>query len=145
MGVGGTLATAILGSPIHRMLSGALLVLEYEGRRSGTRYRIPLQYVQEGNTLAVWAGDASTKTWWRNFADPMAVAVQLRGEQRAAKGRVIEDLDRRASLLGSYVERFPYVGADGRPRFFGARWHPTAAELREVAESIVLVGFELEG
>jgi deazaflavin-dependent oxidoreductase (nitroreductase family) len=126
------------------MLSGALVVLEYEGRRTSRSYRIPLQYVEEGNTVVVWAGDAPSKTWWRNFADPMTATVQLRGERRPAKGRVIDDLDRKTGHLAAYVKRFPYTAADGRPRLFRSRWRPNDEELFQVAEAIVLVGFGLE-
>ena len=47
MGIGNTLATAVLRSPFHRMMSKSLLVLTYEGRRSGKEYKLPLQYVED--------------------------------------------------------------------------------------------------
>ena len=38
MSVGNTLTIGVLESPLHGIMSKGLLVLEYEGRRSGKRY-----------------------------------------------------------------------------------------------------------
>lgn len=144
MGFGNRMAIVVLRSPLHRMMSKSLLVLTYTGRRSGKRYEIPLQYVEEGGTLYVWAGNAATKTWWRNFETPSIATLQLRGRVVAAKGSLVDNVDRRAAVLRAYVDRYPYTRPTGRPKFFGERWHPTAAELTEVAASIVVVALEPE-
>ena len=44
-GTGGT-TRAILRSPAHGVLSRSLAVLEYEGRRSGRTFAIPLRYAE---------------------------------------------------------------------------------------------------
>jgi deazaflavin-dependent oxidoreductase (nitroreductase family) len=139
MGFGNTFAMGVLRSPLHGMMSRSLLILTYEGRRSGATYSLPLQYVEDGDTLAIWAGNASEKTWWRNFTTPALVEVQLRGEEVPAKARLVADPERRARLLRSYVDRYPNTTPTGRPKFFGERWDPTDEELAAAAESIVMV------
>jgi hypothetical protein len=36
----------ILRSPLHRLLSAGVLVLQFSGRRTGRMYRTPLSYVE---------------------------------------------------------------------------------------------------
>lgn len=78
---------AILRSPLHRWLSRRLLLLTFTGRKSGTRYRIPLGYVQEGSTL--WLATASR--WAANLHGGVPVSVRLRGQERAGTADVITD------------------------------------------------------
>jgi deazaflavin-dependent oxidoreductase (nitroreductase family) len=142
MSVGNTLTIGLLESPLHGMMSKGLLVLKYQGRRSGTRYEVPLQYIEDDGTLYIWAGNAGEKTWWRNFQSPAAVTVHLRGDEVAATAFLVDDPTRRAELLRAYVDRYPYTTPTGRPKFVGQRWHPTDDELAEVAKSIVMVAID---
>ncbi len=143
-GFGNRVAMTMLRSPLHRMLSGSLMVLTYEGRRSRRRYELPLQYVRHGDGVAVWAGNADAKTWWRNFAEPAAVEVVLGGRTRHGKAHLVDDVATRRELLAAYVERYPATTPGGRPRFFGARWRPTPDELTAAAADAVFVAIDLE-
>ena len=40
---------AVLRSPVHRLLSGSLVLLTYTGRRSGRRYTLPVMYAEQGS------------------------------------------------------------------------------------------------
>ena len=142
MSVGNTLAIGVLESPLHGIMSKGLLVLEYEGRRSGKHYSLPLQYIEDDGSLYIWAGNATEKTWWRNFHKPAPVTVQLRGEEVSATASLVDDPARRAELLRAYVDRYPATTATGRPKFIGQRWHPTDDELAGVADSIVFVAID---
>ena len=142
MSVGNTLTTGMLKSPLHGVMSKGLLVLEYEGRRSGKRYEVPLQYIEDDGTLYIWAGNAGQKTWWRNFKEPAPVTVQLRGDEVAATASLVDDPTRRAELLAAYLKRYPYTTPVGRPKFIGQRWHPTDDELADVAKSTVMVAID---
>jgi hypothetical protein len=107
----------VLGSRAHRLLSGRLLVLEYRGRRTGRRYRIPLRYAEtgEGELVAV-AVRPQRKQWWRSFAEPAAASVLLRGATIDVVGALASG-EPRASVLARYDERNPR----------GARWTRDAA------------------
>jgi hypothetical protein len=143
MSIGNTMASAVLRSPLHGMASRSLAVLSYEGHRSGRHYSIPIQYARDDETLVIWAGRADTKTWWRNFRTPRVVSVRLRGRERAGKAHLVDDVDQRARYLRAYLERFPATTPSGKPKFFGERWKPSDAELREAAEPMVLVAVDL--
>lgn len=142
MSFGNTMAMGVLRSPLHRMMSKSLLVLTYLGRRSGKTYELPLQYLDVDGRLVIWAGNASEKTWWRNFETPAAVIVRLRGSDVDAKASLVEDPAHRTAALRAYVDRYPMTTPSGRPKFFGERWKPTADELAEVAEGTVWVAVD---
>ena len=144
MGFGNRMAVAVMRSPLHGIVSKSLLILEYSGRRSGNRYELPLQYLADDGRLYIWAGNATAKTWWRNFEAPAAVTVQLRGRELEAKASLVDSAHRRAEVLRLYLERFPYTTPSGRPKFIGKRWHPTDDELAAIAESMVFVALDTE-
>ena len=50
-------ARLVLGSPLHRMMSGKLMIIEVIGRRTGTLYAVPTAYAEhDGQVLAASAG-----------------------------------------------------------------------------------------
>ncbi len=97
---------AVLASPLHRLCSGSLLVLSYTGRRSGRAHSIPLQYAHVAGELALVAGNASHKTWWRNFLTPAPVMVTIGGRRRRAVAEVARG-PRRSAALVAFRARFP--------------------------------------
>lgn len=102
---------AVLRSPIHRLFSGSLLLLEYTGRRTRNRHAIPVGYVPSGvdRDLIVLAGQHATKTWWRNFdGSPQHVAVQLRGQLEQASARLLQPgTEECVDALRAYSTRLP--------------------------------------
>jgi len=79
---------AILRSPLHRMLSGSLLLVTYTGRKSGRTYTIPVMYAEAGNDLLVYVGRSSEKVWWRNLKDVASVRVRSEGGKTRPLARV---------------------------------------------------------
>src|SRR2546425_5268588 len=80
---------AVLRSPLHRLLSPGLLLLTVTGRRSGTRYSIPVGYQQDGNDLVVMVSEARRKQWWRNYYEPRPVEVRIRGQERSGRAELV--------------------------------------------------------
>ena len=91
--------SAILRSPLHRLLSGQVLLLTYTGRKSGQQYTIPVGYLREEGALAVFSGQ---HVWWRNLRGGGVVTVYLQGHQHTARAELVED---QAGLLAA-VERW---------------------------------------
>jgi hypothetical protein len=104
--LGNPLVKGVLRSPAHRLLSGALVVLEYEGRRTHRRHAIPVQFAEEGAGVVAVAVRPGRKQWWRTFRRPAAATLLLRGERRAVEGRLLEGAERRDALR-AYLARFP--------------------------------------
>ncbi len=61
------------------------------GRRTGRPHRIEIWYEVEGDTLYMLAGAGTSSDWVQNLVTEAVVRVELGGEARAARGRVITD------------------------------------------------------
>ena len=83
------LVTAILRSPLHPLLSFGLMLISFEGRKTGRRYTFPVGYQQSGRAITVLASRARRKGWWRNFREPHPVELLVRGRRLAGEGRVL--------------------------------------------------------
>jgi hypothetical protein len=102
----------ILKSPAHRILSGSMVLIRYQGRRTGTEYTTPVQYADAHVGLVVLVGKAETKTWWRNFTDMGQLKVLRAGTWIPMTAHAIcgtDDPDAVEPLLRSYAIRFPKV------------------------------------
>jgi deazaflavin-dependent oxidoreductase (nitroreductase family) len=89
-------------------VSGRVLVLVHTGRRSGRRYRTPLNYAAVGDDVYCLAGFGSPSDWYRNItADPSVEIWMPDGWWRATAEDVSDSADRlvllRAVLKGSGV------------------------------------------
>ena len=87
------LMVALSKTPMHWFFSHQILVLNFNGRRSGKPYAIPVSYMRgdkaHGRQLLCMTDAAGL--WWRNLLEPSAITVTCRGEQKQACVHVIED------------------------------------------------------
>lgn len=91
---------AILRSPLHGVLSNNLMLLSFQGLKSGKRYTIPVGYQQKGNRLYIF----SHAGWWKNLPG-QTVSVRLRGKRIQGSARRLEDANEIAELVRSTVAR----------------------------------------
>lgn len=102
------LLRALLRSRLHRLASGRLMLVAYDGRRTGTPHELPVMYADDGDRIVVFAANASRKRWWRNFdGAPHPARVRRRGAWRDVSGRAIHDNERVAAARAAYTARFP--------------------------------------
>lgn len=119
------LVCAVLRSPLHRLLSRAVLLLTYRGRKTGDAYTLPVQYAPWGDhRLVVWPARPEAKVWWRNVSDGAALDVRVGGSEKTATARVLREANPvREAAIHAYRDRFPKAGArlaaedDGSPLF----------------------------
>ena len=71
------------------------------GRRSGRPHRIEIWYAADGDTIYLLAGGGLKSDWVRNLSADPALLIELDGEIRNARGRLVVDRDeaRRARSL----------------------------------------------
>jgi deazaflavin-dependent oxidoreductase (nitroreductase family) len=77
----------------HRLLGVPTLLLRTTGRRTGTTRTNALVYARDGASYVVVAsngGDDRPPAWLHNLTAEPQVEVQVAGERRAAKARVLE-------------------------------------------------------
>lgn len=102
------IVVAILRSPAHRLLSGALLLLTVTGRRSGRTFTFPVMYAPDGDDLLVFVGMHEEKQWWRNLRGGAQVTVRVRGHEEARDAELLTgDRSALAEPLAAYLRRFP--------------------------------------
>lgn len=106
--------SSVVRSRAHRLLSGSLLLLEYQGRRSGQRHVLPVMYAADGEDLIVVAGGHRSERWWRNFGSaPRSVTVTVRRQHRPVSARKrTSDADGRGEALGTHRRRFLKAALD---------------------------------
>ena len=69
----------LLRSPLHPVLSTSLVILSYQGRKTGRWRSLPCLYARDGQDLYVVPGQAGRKVWWRNLRQPTRVRLRLQG------------------------------------------------------------------
>ncbi|MCD2196757.1 nitroreductase family deazaflavin-dependent oxidoreductase [Actinomycetospora endophytica] len=72
---------------LNRLVGARLVVIEVVGRRSGTRYEVPVAYTREGDALLVGTPFA----WGRNLRTGDPVTILLQGRRRTADVTAITD------------------------------------------------------
>jgi hypothetical protein len=92
----------LLRSPLHRLRSKHLVLLEFRGRRTGKRYSMPVSYWQPDPEQVICLSSAVWAKWWRNL-DGAEVAVWLRGAKRLGKAELIDDRETRRSVVTSFL------------------------------------------
>jgi deazaflavin-dependent oxidoreductase (nitroreductase family) len=136
----------ILRSPLHGMMSAALLLITCCGRKSGREYTLPVQYVQDGHTIIIIPGAPEKKTWWRNLRGGAQVRLVLTGKLLTGKADVLEgqsETERITHALVLYLQRFPAAAKlhNVRPAGDGSF---DQNDLRLAASATVVVQVELD-
>ena len=82
---------------------GRLLVIEHTGRKSGTRYRTPVNYTVDGDDLYCVAAFGDRTDWYRNLLASGQTAVWLPDGRWEASVADVSDDPRRIDLIRSVL------------------------------------------
>ena len=82
------LARALLRSPLHGLMSRRVIVLCFEGRRTGKRYETPVAY-RRADDGALEALTSVHGAWWRNLESGAPATVVHRGRTVPARVDVV--------------------------------------------------------
>lgn len=137
---------ALLRSPLHRVASANLCLLEYTGRRSGRRFATPLSYVREGDRILLLS--SRDTRWWTSFTPgpgvPAPVEILAAGERLRGHARTIHaERERLRESVRRFLVALPRdakvygIGLDRDRR-------PREADLERALPRLVLVEVELE-
>ena len=77
----------LLKSPLHKMVSGSILLVTVTGRKTKRPILVPVNYIRNGKTL--WVASDRMRTWWRNLTGGAALTVLLARKTKQARGEVI--------------------------------------------------------
>ena len=114
------------------MASDDFCYLTTVGRRSGRAHRIEIWYAAEGATLYLLAGGGAASDWVQNLLANPAVEVEIGGEMRVGRGRVLEpsaEAERaRMLVFDKYAPRYGGDLTDWRQRALPVALDLTAEE-----------------
>ena len=119
----GPVLKVLLRSPVHGLVSEQLMLLAFDGRRTGKRYEVVVGRHELSGTLVVPTGSR----WRLNLRGGAPVEVTLGGRRRAGRAELVEDPDEVARAYGELLDR---VGARNAQRV-GLRVNVDRAPTRE--------------
>ncbi len=97
--------TAILKSPLHRLMSRNILLLTVTGRKTGKKYTFPISY-QRDDEDADWVTlfTQRRRIWWRNLIGGAEVQARVQGKERSGYAEIVEtdEATMRATLQAMY-------------------------------------------
>jgi hypothetical protein len=116
-----------------------MMVLTFEGVRSGRTYSFPVGYTEDGEGLVTF----TRFSWWKNLREQRPVSLRLRGREVRGVAVAVRD-PAVAERFAYYLGRNPHdgryfevrVGRDGRT---------DPDELARTVAHLVLVRTRLEG
>ena len=95
----------LIKSPLHFFVSKNMMLMTYQGRKSGKSYTTPMNYLEiEG---ALYTISYRKRVWWRNLRGGAAVTLRLKGMDVPARAEVIEDPIQVSSSLQQYLKAAP--------------------------------------
>jgi hypothetical protein len=74
----------LLRSPLHRLVSDTLILLSFQGRKSGKTYTFPTGYTQQDNQVEI----ITYRSWWKNLRGNAPVTLWLKGKKRRGEASV---------------------------------------------------------
>jgi hypothetical protein len=80
-----------LHSPLGWIISPFVVLISYEGRRSGKTFSTPVMYKRHGDTLVIRVAMPERKQWWRNFVGGGPIRVFLRGRNHVGRATTVRD------------------------------------------------------
>jgi hypothetical protein len=129
-----------LRSRWHHPVSTSMMLMTFEGARSGRVYSLPVGYAEDVEGLMTFTRFA----WWRNFRERRAVSLRLRGREVRGTAFAVKDPEAVAERFAYYLVRNPHEG-----RYFGVRvgrdGRADPDELARAAARLVMIRTRLDG
>lgn len=137
------LMKALLRSSIHGLVSDALLLITFTGRKSGRTYTTPVGYEELDGTLYVTS--QTDRVWWKNLRGGAEVSVRLRGERRVGYAEVIEDNGDVADYVLAFVDRHGLDSVSRLALSFRDDEVPDREQVAAGLDEVAVIEIELAG
>lgn len=125
----------VLRSPIHGVVSKSILLISFNGRKSGKRYTTPVSYSRVGDQVHIF----SHANWWKNLQGGAPVVLRIQGHEIEGVAQPLaDDKQAVAAGLGQHLEMVPSDAKyyDVTLDEFGKA---SADELARAAETVVMI------
>jgi hypothetical protein len=131
---------AWLRSRWHHPISSSMMLMTFEGAKSGRVYPFPVGYAEDAEGLVTFTRFA----WWKNFRERRTVSLRLRGREVRGTAFVVKDPEAVAERFAYYLVRNLHEG-----RYFGVRvgrdGRADPDELARAAAHLVMIRTLLDG
>ncbi len=131
--------TYFLRSPVHGMVSNAILLISFTGRKSSKTYTTPVSYSQDGDQVTIF----THADWWKNLRNGAPVVLRIRGRELQGLAEPVAE-DKQAVAAG-LIEHLRKVPSDAR--YYGVTFddhkNPNADEAEKAAQTTVMVRIRL--
>ncbi len=139
LGLLNTFMRGVLRSPLHRVASKSVLIISFNGRRSGRTISTPISYLREGDTVTLFTSAA----WRKNLSGGALVRLWIAGREYCGWAETCED-DKPAVAAG--LARF-LTQVSGDARFYGvtldANKVPDPAQVTAAAQRVTMIQVKL--
>jgi hypothetical protein len=96
-------ATALLRSPLHGLMSDKVLLPTFSGRGSGKEYTTPMSYARVGDAVYM----STEAPWWKNLLGGAPVGMRLRGRKVSGVAEAITDPEGAEEGLRTILRHYP--------------------------------------
>jgi hypothetical protein len=140
-----TLVIGVLRSPLHFIASKGLMVMRWEGKKSGRAFAIPVGYQPAETGVVVMLSKPSEKSWWKNFRSPHPARLCVRGVERSAIGTWLEPGSREFfDRVETTLRRLPWMASQFGNFEYDVNVGLTEEQRAIVIEHVGAVRFEWE-
>ena len=129
---------AILRSPIHGLLSHAMMVLAFKGRKSGKTISTPVGYIRNGNSLIIF----TFGNWWVNLQNNAEVTMRLQGRDVKGRTNIVGDLQEVKKRINLIVEERGEKMAKGLG-FERVPENASDEEIRRASQNLTFIQIDL--
>ena len=127
---------------LHPLISHQVVVLAFNGRRSGRRYAIPVSFLHSDDKVLCLT--ARSGLWWRNLEDAASVQLTLAGQSLRATAQVEVDDDQQIrSALRLFCLR-SRISAYFSGVAIDSNGEPDEVDLSRSAQQHVLINLSIE-
>jgi len=129
----------VLRSPMHALVSKAVLLISFTGRKSGKTYTTPVSYSRSGDQVTIFTHAG----WWKNLRHDAPVTLRLQGrEVQGFPEAVAGDPQAIAAGLAAHLRQVP-----SDARYYGVildgSGNPRSEEVEQAVQSVVMVRIRL--
>ena len=130
---------SILKSPFHKAVSGQIMIITFQGAKSGKQYSTPISYSRENNTVYAF----THAKWWKNFAQEAEVKLRIQGQD--CKGRAEAIPDNQEQIAAGLHQHLLAVPNDAR--YYGVTFdvsgQPNTDQVKRAATEAVMIRITL--
>lgn len=130
----------LLGSRLHPVLSGRLMLLSYTGGKTGHRYTFPVGYFRWGDREVL---TFSTQRWPAHIRQAGSIRLLIRGHWHEAVPTVITEDEAKADVIADFTQRNGTRAARGLTLGLPGDRQPDRHELLTAAAKTTITRFAL--